>query len=580
MQDIKYKKIVAQQDALLEVKTKTSSQLGYAKLVVFLFLVVAVIFTFVGGLIFLANLSLVLCLFVWLWVWHYRVDASISYAKGIREICTRHIARAAGDFKQLRGGGKALASSLHPYAHDLDIIGEGSLYRLLNTTHTWHGAQKFASDLLSPSYLPQDIRTRQQAIQELSQDINFTNDIEYKFMQVGAKELDIVALANAEPFVKSGIAKHVLCYAPLVTIGFFVASIVYAPLLTVGIVMLVLQVLICWLVAGGAKAYLQPVATHKLGGYMQVVRTITAGKFTSTGLQNLQAQLLQADIATRELDRIVSMLSFVGNPIIYFVLKYLLLWEFYAALLLQVWKNKYGHLCSGWFNALGEFESLVAFSHLPNVCEGTCLPQVVDDVHGIFDASGLGHPLLANDKRKLNEISLGGDIFIVSGSNMAGKTTFMRCVGINMLLARAGSFVCATSMRCSLFNIVTSMRIADDLSQGVSTFYAELARIKFILDTVKPGSIFFIDEIFKGTNSTDRIAGARAVVTKLAQQGATGMVSTHDLELCTLASISPRIRNISFCEHYRDGKIYFDYKLQNGQSKTTNAKFLMQMIGL
>jgi DNA mismatch repair ATPase MutS len=241
---------------------------------------------------------------------------------------------------------------------------------------------------------------------------------------------------------------------------------------------------------------------------------------------------------------------------------------------------KYSHIAESWFLALGEFESLLCFSNLPNVCGNTCLPDLTTGK--IISAKEMGHPLIPNASRVNNDVSCNNNIFIVSGSNMSGKTTFLRTVGINLVLCRAGSFVCSKQMRFSAMEIMTSMRIVDDLNEGVSTFYAELKRIKAIIEFSKqtPDMIFLIDEIFKGTNSVDRLIGAKTVLSKLNEMGAIGIITTHDLDLCDIVSQYPRQKNYSFSEYYHDDEIHFDYKIKPGKSTTTNAKYLMKMIGI
>ena len=193
--------------------------------------------------------------------------------------------------------------------------------------------------------------------------------------------------------------------------------------------------------------------------------------------------------------------------------------------------------------------------------------------------------MLRDGLRKCNDFTLSDTVVVVSGSNMSGKTTFLRTVGINALLARTGSFVCAEEMTTGVFDVMTSMRIGDDLEGGISTFRAELTRIKGILDECEksPRILFLIDEIFRGTNSVDRLAGARAVITRLNERGAVGLISTHDLELCALGEgdrSAGRIRNYHFSEQYEGGTIRFDYRLRKGASTTTNAKFLLEMVGI
>jgi DNA mismatch repair ATPase MutS len=249
--------------------------------------------------------------------------------------------------------------------------------------------------------------------------------------------------------------------------------------------------------------------------------------------------------------------------------------------MLQAWKEKYAPLAEEWFLAFGEFESLLSFSNLPNICSSVCIP-VFDKSDKIIEVADIGHPLINNSIRVNNNLSVNNNIFIISGSNMSGKTTFLRTVGINLVLANAGSFVCAQKMTLSRFKIMTSMRVADNLNEGISTFYAELKKIKGIIDFANSNNnmIFLIDEIFKGTNSVDRFYGAKTVISKLDRLGVMGFITTHDLELCDLENQHIRIKNFSFSEHYENNQILFNYKITAGKSNTTNAKYLMEMIGI
>jgi len=470
----------------------------------------------------------------------------------------------------------------------LDIVGAKSLFQFLNTTHTWHGRQAFANDLLCPQYNPQQIAGRQAAIAELAGDIDFANDMEFFLSQIGAGTQDanfVEELADSKVFIKSVPVKFLISYMPVATVLLLAGGAIFQarPVLIAGLVCIVLQQILCWLSGAKPALYLGIMnrMPYKLGRYAAVMETIATRNFTSQRLEYIRTVLQSGRSAVKELESIGNKLSVIANPLVYILLNLLLLWDFHCAFLLERWKEKHAKNVPAWFAAIGEFESLLAFSHLPNVCEGTALPSVTD-VAKTLAATALGHPLLPNGSRVCNDFRMGNNIFIISGSNMSGKTTFMRTVGVNLVLARAGSFVCAGGMSCSIFDIVTSMRISDDLNQGVSTFYAELTRVKGIIDAAKenPATLFLIDEIFKGTNSVDRLAGADAVIATLERLGAVGMVSTHDLELCKLADIHDRILNFSFSENYKDGKINFSYKMQPGKSQTTNAKFLMEMVGI
>jgi hypothetical protein len=323
---------------------------------------------------------------------------------------------------------------------------------------------------------------------------------------------------------------------------------------------------------------------YKLSAYSEAIGILKSKDFDAEILKQIQAQLgaseFSAEQAIKDLGKISDKVSVRHNAILWFILNVLLLWDIECSIMYEKWKMKYAPVAEGWFLDLGEFESLLCFSNLPNVCNNTCLPSATNEK--AIKAQSLGHPLIHNGVRVNNDINCKDSIFVISGSNMSGKTTFMRTVGINMVLARAGSFVCAKAMDFPLIEIMTSMRIADDLNEGISTFYAELKRIRGIIALAEkePRTIFLIDEIFKGTNSADRLSGAKAVLSKLNKIGALGIITTHDLELCEIANQYPRIKNYSFSEEYRNNQIHFDYKVKHGKSTTTNAKYLMKMVGI
>jgi len=582
----KYQQITVKYEAQITQDSKTFNTVGYAKLAAVLALVVCAVFLFASGLAVLAVLAFVavLATATLLWIWHYRLDNRLRYAKGMVAVCTRHIARVTGEWTHFEDCGQEFVDLAHPYACDLDIVGSKSVFQFLNTTHTWHGRQTFAADLLNHN-TPPSIKERQQAIAELSRDINFTNDIEYHLSKIGKSPLNAALaeeLANNSTFVKSVVVKFLMCYVPVAAVVLLLAGFLLSPpLLFTGLVIAVLQPFV-FAYFGSPIKYLGSMARlpYKLNKYVKVIDIITSRNFDSPLLNDIKSRLAVASGAIRELEKIDNKLSVRANPMIYITLGWLLLWDFHCALLFERWRARHSSHAAQWFSAIGEFESLMAFSHLPNVCANVCLPRITD-TGKILNAKNLGHPLLSNSSRVCNDVTFDNNIFIISGSNMSGKTTFMRTVGVNLLLAKLGSFVCAQEMTCSYFDIVTSMRNMDDLNAGVSSFYAELTRVKLVLDTCKkPSVLFLIDEIFKGTNSVDRLAGADAVISKLSKIDAVGMVSTHDLELCELADIHERIVNHSFCEYYQSGKIHFDYKMRVGKSQTTNARFLMEMVGL
>lgn len=569
------------------------SVVGYIKLSLVILLGVSVYFIFTKG--FLASFIVVgvveLTVLIALWIYHNKLHEAINYSNGIIAINKRHLDRISGNWSDFGDIGEEFYDTEHAYACDLDIVGQKSLFQYLNTTHTWYGRQAFTNDLLCPRYSKDELLNRQAAISELSKDIDFANHMEYYLSKIGidasAQKL-VEELKDKSIFIKSKIVKYILMYAPILTFIFFAAIIAFQlkNLYMIGVTNALVQ-MILWLIGmPKTQSYLQAISglPYKLSAYSDIIGILKEKDFTSSKLKDIQASLGTSDLsaaqAIKELDKISDKVSVRHNGIICFILNVLLLWDFECAILYEEWKSKYAHLAESWFLAMGEFESLLCFSNLPNVCSNTCLPVIVTGKN--VSAQDIGHPLILNDTRVNNDVSCNNNIFIISGSNMSGKTTFLRTVGINLVLGRAGSFVCARQMQFSLMDIMTSMRIADNLNEGISTFYAELKRIKSILELAKKekNMIFLIDEIFRGTNSVDRLSGAKIVISKLNGLDAIGIITTHDLDLCELANQYVRIKNYSFSEHYMNNKILFDYKMKPGKSNTTNAKYLMEIVGI
>jgi len=578
----------------LKAYEAVSNRVGYVKLVMVMLLGVLIYFLFAWGfpvvLVIVGVVGFVGLIF--LWVYHHKIHEKLSRAKGLIAINKRHLARILGEWTAFIDTGAEFACREHPYSSDLDIVGGKSLFQFLNTTHTWHGRQAFARALLEPGFSEDEIVHRQEAIRELSQDIEFSTSMEYSFSKIGshnAADKLVAELGDGSVFTESRVGKYLLMYMPLLTLTIIAGAMIFGHIsLLIGAICAVALQGLAWLIGmGTAHRYVGAVSSrlpYKLGAYTQVIDILQVKNFDSIKIQEIQDKLRATDVSAKEaivaLGKIVDRVNIRHNALIWFGVNVLLLWDFWCAISFEKWKLKYAHRVEGWFTALGEFEGLLSFSNFPNVCGNTSLPVIVREK--AIRASKLGHPLISNATRVNNDFVCDDNIFILSGSNMSGKTTFMRTVGINLVLARAGSFVCAREMSFALVEIMTSMRVADDLNEGISTFYAELKRIKAIIEFSKkePRMLFLIDEIFRGTNSVDRLSGAKTVLAKLDNLGAIGVITTHDLELCEIAAFYPRIENYSFSEEYRDGQICFDYVIRDGKSTSTNAKYLMEMVGI
>jgi DNA mismatch repair ATPase MutS len=261
-----------------------------------------------------------------------------------------------------------------------------------------------------------------------------------------------------------------------------------------------------------------------------------------------------------------------------------LLWTTQIALAIEAWRRRVGPAVPEWLAAIGDFEALCALASYAYERPADVFPEIVEG-HVVFDAAGLGHPLIPAAACVRNDVQLddGVQLLLLTGSNMSGKSTLLRAIGVNTVLARAGAPVCARTLRTAPFTLGASIRVQDSLEGGRSRFYAEISRLRQLMDLARerPPLLFLLDEVLHGTNSDDRRVGAEAVIRGLVERAAVGIVTSHDLALARIADdLAPRARNVHFEDHLEDGRIAFDYRLKDGVVRRSNALALMRAVGL
>lgn len=517
-----------------------------------------------------------------LWFYHSVIEGQITYFHKMEQINQANIDRIDGKWKLFQDQGEEFIDYNHPYGNDLDIVGKHSLFQFLNSTYTSFGRKHFAEDLLNCRYPKAQLIKRQQAIAELSEDQKEQSQYEYLFLNIGYDQKFTERIKLSEKKTNRLLIQSM----PIISCFLIALNLALDNNIIYSLMLLALSIQILFWIAGigKIKTILDPVAglNHKLGGYSKIILKIHQKAYTSSGLLEIQEVLSESAIqAMKDLGKISNWMSVRGNALLYLVLNVLFLWDYQCVILMEEWVSRYSDVCDQWFEVLGEFESMLCFAKLPYLCEQVVLPTLSEQGE-IFTAELAGHPLIDNQKRVYNDFNCGDAIYIITGSNMSGKTTFLRTVGLNLVLAQAGSFVCAKTLLFSPIRVFTCMRVQDDLAGGISTFYAELKRIKYLIDQAAavPGALFLIDEMFRGTNSTDRMEGSKAIVEKLNQLGAIALITTHDLGLCDLENELKRVKNGYFREFYQDEELYFDYHLRYGRAETTNARYLMKMLGL
>jgi hypothetical protein len=329
-----------------------------------------------------------------------------------------------------------------------------------------------------------------------------------------------------------------------------------------------------------------------LGGYQSLIRTIVSEKFDSPVLQRLQALLRdEARSAADEINKLKEILEIFRikgrkgeiHNMSYAAFNALWFLDVYLIIFTEKWKSINGSRLRGWTAAVNEFEALSSIAGFHHSCPSYTFPQIMPEPYCIrFDMAG--HPLIAGDKRVRNHFTLNGrgQIAMITGSNMAGKSTFLRTVGVNLVLALMGAPCCANEARVSNMKIFSSMRTQDNLEEGVSSFYAELKRVGQLLKLIESGEpiFFLLDEMFKGTNSKDRHKGGYSLIKQLEELNAFGIISTHDLELARLVGKHKIVANFSFNSTILEGEMLFDYQLTEGLCRDFNASELMRRSGI
>jgi MutS domain V len=502
----------------------------------------------------------------------------------------RGLARLEGQWAGAGRTGARFLDPHHPYADDLDIFGEGSLYELLCGARTLMGEETLAAWLLAPADLP-SVRARQAALQELSPHLDLREDLAALGEEVAAtvRPDALVALTTSAGRAAGTRLRLAGVAVSAVTLGAVASwSAGWAPP-TVTLGALALQGLVHWRLRERVRDAERAVAGH--GPDLELLATVLERferePLTSPLLVELRDDLTSAgrrpSQAVRRLRLLVDLFDSRRNQF-FAPVALLTMWDVHGALAIEAWRARHGASVTAWLTAVGQLEALCslagfAWEHPADVYPG------LDEGEARFDAEGLGHPLMPEARCVRNDVALGGAIrvLIVSGSNMSGKSTLLRAVGVNAVLALAGAPVRATRLRLSRVRVGATLRIRDSLQEGTSRFYAELVRLRDLV-RIADGPIpllFLLDEILHGTNSHDRRLGAAAVVSGLVQRGAIGLVTTHDLALSEVAN-DPGVRaaNVHFEDRLEDGQMVFDYRMRPGVVQTSNALALMRTLGL
>jgi hypothetical protein len=485
--------------------------------------------------------------------------------------------------------GDSYKPSSHYYSEDLDIFGNGSLFELLNTCRTQSGEHSLSDWLCNPADSV-EIQARQEAVQECVPNVSLRLDLGRigQSVRKSFHENRLSFWVNAEyPLPGSG------AYRALIGLSVIsVMSLILWLTKTVPGVVPVFMLTIDLLVLKWLSPKVIPIVEQlghgiqELKVMTQVLKRLEAESFTSTRLKSLRDQLIQgpesASNAIKKLDRLFVWLELYRNPM-FAPLAWFSLWVIHFSYAIQRWRNKYGDSIHKWVEAMGELEALIALSTYAYEHPDDTFPDV-KDTNEFFVGDDLGHPLISGDGCVRNTVHLieKCPLWIVSGSNMSGKSTLLRVIGINAVMAMAGAPVRAKALVMKPFKIGASIHVLDSIQSGMSHFYAEIHRLKDMLNLAQDHAVLFlIDEILHGTNSHDRLKGSDGIIRALLNKGAMGLVTTHDLALVEVAdSMTFNVKNVHFDDRMGDKELQFDYQLKEGVVQHSNALALMRSIGL
>lgn len=488
---------------------------------------------------------------------------------------------------------------LHPYAADLDLFGPASLFQLLDTATTPMGAAALRAWLLAPA-APQTVHARQRAAADLAPRLDWRQELELSGLLSDEAPPDpapFLAWAEGPPWLANRPwLRWAAWLGPLGLVASAAAQAAGLLAVPLWILFAGVNLLLTYTVGGEAYAILSRAASQgpALGHYAASLQLLADTPFDAPLLQRLRAALTDGDgnapVAIRRLDRLASFLVPRGSIVSPF-LQLLTLWDIHLLAAFERWQATHGSHARTWLAALGEVEALAALASLAHDNPVWVFPQL-DPAADEMLADALGHPLLPATTRVVNDVAVGppGTFLLVTGSNMAGKSTLLRAIGVNIVLALAGGPVCAAACRLPPLELWTSVHVEDSLARGVSFFMAELQRLKQVVDAARraqavggPRLCYLLDEILQGTNTGERQIAARRVIAFLVSTGAIGAVSTHDLTLADTPALRAAARPVHFTETVATGHqagLSFDYKLRPGLATSTNALRLMELVGL
>lgn len=565
-------------------------RLSTLRLVFFSLAVICVIASFVKSglrLPLLVAAVVPFAIFIYFCFKHEKSKAFYEHLLILKEINDRYIARIEGDFSKLKNVAPEIDIREHDYAFDLDIFGDVSLYNLYNISQSYLGRNAFAKELLGFNS-HENIRQRQKACEELMQKKEFLQEFE---------ALSIEKNMDKSPSILANFCSSEESFSPKLRLLYkFIPLLWLVPLLllfmgsriwgAIAVGVALINLLISFFLTGKYKSRFNFASSLKkqVEGFASLYELVERQELKSDLLNELlkrEGEEGKASDVFAQLSSVCTLISVRSQPLFALIINAFFQYDLFCADKLLSWAREHGKEIEDYLEKISQIEVLMCLSVVGIVSRESTFPEVTPDVS--FEGKDITHPLLNPSKAVSNSITLSNGTALITGSNMSGKTTLIRTIGIVCILAYTGAPVPASYVKTGKMRVMTSMRIMDSIEEQMSTFRAELVRIAKIVEAGKEDRplLFLIDEIFRGTNSADRTEGALKVIQNLSKAHIMGLMTTHDYALCD--KVTETVKTVvyyHFSEKYNDEGILFDYKLHNGVSHESNAKFLMRLVGI
>ncbi len=611
---LRYRKLLEEQTQIVARCNQSWSTAAWARGGLFLAFVVALFLAvnnaFEQSTLLYAVSALLFVTFTAFALYVERLEAALKHSRLQASIHFESIARCQREWRDIKVPQVEVPAELAAVSQDLDLFTDSSIFKLLGITRTPLGTETLTSWIRQGAQ-PEEVAIRQQAVKELAPMLKWREDFQLLCAKLSSSQANPKRLVQWAQSPSWFERRRWLVYLTRVT---SVASLAFIAcmlfqLLPFGIAIplllgvMAVNFILSVIFSGSIHDQFNAISTqaNEASGYTELFDRVAACDVSAPRLVELQSGFRSSgDGAQEKIGKLGWWISLANIRrgtlfLLYLVLEFLFFWDVHVLVGLEKWKNAHGHQMHGWFEKLGHWESLCALAKLAADEPTWAWPNVkapADDSSAVVSATQLAHPLLGTE-RVANDAQVGppGTVLLVTGSNMSGKSTLLRSIGANIVLAQMGTVVCAESMSLPPMRIESSMRIADSLADGVSFFMAELKRLKQVVDIANdcaadPNTtlLFLLDEILQGTNSRERQIAVSRVVRRLIDSKAIGAISTHDLDLAKTNELASACQTVHFSEQFvsENGKekMTFDYRMKQGVAKTTNALKLLELVGL